>query len=470
MFVVQPGWQYFHKKFKISSGTYNACYSRAVRKHKKLNPTKTTIPKSLIGDEIVKHMAASKDTRSEKFSKGEAVGYEKLKEKLSQQKVVVESPEAPTDAHSPQAAVLEHPPTHSLRPASAEKQPVVNTRKNAVEKVLPLKEAAKVVPLKEAAKVASTEKVVPLKEAAKVASTERVLPLKEAAKVASTENVVPLKEAAKVESTEKVKFQCGVCRKDFQYPKALQTHMSAHTEKSFQCPNCPKTYNSRRSLMKHLKKEIIECHCGEKFTSQVGLIKHQKNVHLLASCEKCPFEGTVASVAVHMHNNHRPRPEKRKGQQFPCKACPIVYSDQTTLRRHVQLVHPQEENRDRVQVADKHPDQEKEGSQVLEEVAAGPPAPPQSDVAAGPQAREEVAADATHSTAGLSRPLHATFPHSLAMYPPFAYPVPNQHPYFYPPVQIGAFGGALSDSAAGQVGQGTNALRLGDKCDYEKVG
>ena len=30
MFVVQPGWQYFHKKFKISSGTYNACYSRAV--------------------------------------------------------------------------------------------------------------------------------------------------------------------------------------------------------------------------------------------------------------------------------------------------------------------------------------------------------------------------------------------------------------------------------------------------------
>ena len=33
--------------------------------------------------------------------------------------------------------------------------------------------------------------------------------------------------------------------------------------------------------------------------------------------------------------------------------------------------------------------------------------------------------------------------------------------YFYPPVQIEAFGGALSGSAAAQVG---------DKCDYEKAG
>ena len=57
--VVQPGWQYFNKKFKISLGTYNACYDRAVREHKKLNPTKTTIPKKSVGNEIMKHMAAS---------------------------------------------------------------------------------------------------------------------------------------------------------------------------------------------------------------------------------------------------------------------------------------------------------------------------------------------------------------------------------------------------------------------------
>ena len=33
--VVQPGWQYFNAKFKISLSTYNACYNRAVREHKK---------------------------------------------------------------------------------------------------------------------------------------------------------------------------------------------------------------------------------------------------------------------------------------------------------------------------------------------------------------------------------------------------------------------------------------------------
>ena len=65
--VVQPGWQYFKTKFKISLGTYNACYNRAVRKHKKLNPTKTTIPKKIIGNEIVKHTAASKEAGNEKF-------------------------------------------------------------------------------------------------------------------------------------------------------------------------------------------------------------------------------------------------------------------------------------------------------------------------------------------------------------------------------------------------------------------
>ena len=48
-------------KFKISLGTYNACYNRAVREPKNLNPTKTTIPKKIIGNEIVKHMAESKE-------------------------------------------------------------------------------------------------------------------------------------------------------------------------------------------------------------------------------------------------------------------------------------------------------------------------------------------------------------------------------------------------------------------------
>ena len=65
--VVQPGWQYFKTKLKISLGTYNACYNRAVRKHKKLNLTKTTIPKKIIGNEIVKHTAASKEAGNEKF-------------------------------------------------------------------------------------------------------------------------------------------------------------------------------------------------------------------------------------------------------------------------------------------------------------------------------------------------------------------------------------------------------------------
>lgn len=126
--VVQPGWQYFNAKFKISLSTYNACYKRAVREHKKLNPTKTTIPKKTIGNEIMKHMAASKEAgkekfrRKEKFSKGEAVGYEKLKAKMSEQKVVVEGSEAPVDAPSPQAAVLQHPPPHYLQPVSAKPQ------------------------------------------------------------------------------------------------------------------------------------------------------------------------------------------------------------------------------------------------------------------------------------------------------------------------------------------------------------
>ena len=117
--VVQPGWQYFNAKFKISLGTYNACYNRAVREHKKLNPTKTTIPKKIIGNEIVKHMAESKEAGKEKFgrkvkfSKGEAVGYEKLKAKITEQK---EGPEAPADAPSPQAAALQHPPPQSLQP------------------------------------------------------------------------------------------------------------------------------------------------------------------------------------------------------------------------------------------------------------------------------------------------------------------------------------------------------------------
>ena len=257
-----------------------------------------------------------------------------------------------------------------------------------------------------------------------------------------------------------VKFQCGICRKDFKYPKALQSHMSAHKYKSFQCPNCPKSFNSRKTLMQHIKKEVIECHCGDIFTSQAGLIKHQKSVHEMASCDKCPFEGTVQSVKTHKHNNHRPRPKKREGQLFPCRGCPKVYTDQTNLRRHVKVAHLEEEDQAQVKVAVGQPAQVGDGYLAQEH---------EGQVSVGPQAQEEGTpvpsqSEALPSAATFSTPFQAAYPPNLSMYPHFPYP--NQPPFFYPPVQFGTLGPTLPGRAAAQVRQAGN----GDKCDYEKAG
>ena len=443
--VVQPGWQAFKEKYKISIETYNVCYKAAVRKHKKENPSKETIPKRSIEKEIMEYMTAKVKARSEKLgrktklSKREVVGYEKI----SKKKVTVDAPAGPksrkvppgpfgslaqaVEAPSPPADVVRHPhppPCPQPRPQqtataklSVEKEPVLNKGKKPGEKVVLSQEAGEVVV---------------------------------------------------------VKFQCGICRKDFKYPKALQTHMSAHKYKSFQCPNCPKSFNSRKTLKQHMQKEVIECHCGDIFTSQVGLTKHQKSVHEMASCDKCPFEGTVQSVNIHKHNNHRPRPKKREGQLFPCQDCPKVYDDKTNLRRHVKVAHLKEEDlqehlqaedQAQVKVANGQPAQVRDGylAQVADEH--------QGPVSAGPQAQEEGTpvpsqSEALPSAATFSTPFQAAYPPNLSMYPHFPYPVPNQPPFFYPPVQFGTLGPTLPGRAAAQVRQAEN----GDKCDYEKAG
>ena len=79
-------------------------------------------------------------------------------------------------------------------------------------------------------------------------------------------------------------FNMGLCRKDFKYPKALQTHMAGNCEKSFQCSKYDTTFSSKKDLNQHIigyhkdSNDNIHKrdHCESPFKSSGGLRRHKK--------------------------------------------------------------------------------------------------------------------------------------------------------------------------------------------------
>lgn len=136
-------------------------------------------------------------------------------------------------------------------------------------------------------------------------------------------------------------FVCPICGKSFVHKHYLQTHMVVHGKSQyFQCPLCQKRFTQKGNLNQHMKfhtsKKSFVCEiCGKDFYQQEHLKAHLRlhNNERPFSCEVCSKSFNIkSSLQRHMNCHTGARP-------FICDICHRGYSRRSVMMLHIQQVH-----------------------------------------------------------------------------------------------------------------------------------
>lgn len=151
------------------------------------------------------------------------------------------------------------------------------------------------------------------------------------------------------------KVVCEVCvpNKVFKKVRYFLLHNQAvHSDETFACPQCPRTFSFKSSLGRHIKgvhEDISrftcdEPECDKKFRSSYELKQHQIGTHnkgdkLDRTCTICKkvFK-KVKYLQIHQASVHNTEP------QFTCPICNRSFSFQRSMDRHIRAIH--EDRRD----------------------------------------------------------------------------------------------------------------------------
>ncbi|XP_052746397.1 RB-associated KRAB zinc finger protein isoform X2 [Bicyclus anynana] len=152
-------------------------------------------------------------------------------------------------------------------------------------------------------------------------------------------------------------YPCPVCGKLFQWKRNLARHMRNHREKeegaTHQCRECGKSFSSRDCYNNHMrlsKRHVHEstyvhsCHfCGKKFASRWCMNDHMDWEHLKIikyQCSVCykPFK-TAKIMVAHMNNIHEGRNKREPDGEHLCEICGKSYKTVKRLKGHVWAMH-----------------------------------------------------------------------------------------------------------------------------------
>jgi len=169
-------------------------------------------------------------------------------------------------------------------------------------------------------------------------------------------------------------YQCHVCQKQLKYKKRLDKHITKeHSQDSYQCPECPKIFITRKKFLVHYSfshaendpADQVKCEiCSKIFCNAARLKQHVKYTHNKTEnkfCEPCNKAFTPSAFRHHITTVHGERDHTcdkcgqsfylrdqlarhelhvhEKVKKYVCNICGKPFSYQSTLQQHIEGVH-----------------------------------------------------------------------------------------------------------------------------------
>ncbi|RVE47181.1 hypothetical protein evm_008149 [Chilo suppressalis] len=154
-----------------------------------------------------------------------------------------------------------------------------------------------------------------------------------------------------------ITYPCPICGKLFQWKRNLARHTRNHRERDagalHECRECGKTFSSRDCYNNHMKLSkrhvpedayVHECnYCGKKFATKWCMVDHIDWDHLKVikyQCSVCfkPFK-TAKIMVAHMNNIHEGKKSKEPEGEHLCEVCGKSYKTVKRLKGHVWAMH-----------------------------------------------------------------------------------------------------------------------------------
>lgn len=121
---------------------------------------------------------------------------------------------------------------------------------------------------------------------------------------------------------------CPICLKQFLRMDNLKCHMYSHTDATFKCPHCPKTFINPKTLGTHMRDAHLK-ELTDKTTADDA--KPRKTDH--QSCSYCgKFFGQMRQLSEHLKLH-------TSDARHPCTTCNMTFRLKISLNMHVAKVH-----------------------------------------------------------------------------------------------------------------------------------